>query len=228
MIRLTRDRPSASFSTTASRQSPRTTPSSGTSSSAGKVCSLVSAYRFRSVEGLDDRAVAPVVRAEVQGLEELRHHAPVMALVGVADHGAQGGPIGRSRGLAIPGPGRAGSVRRRPGRRPRARSRRGRSRAAPASSNRRLCLPVTRFRSSSSSRSTRRSARAPIWWMVSIRRSTRSSVNWRAAEVHEGREPGEPRRFGVSAQLVGGLDRDAPATTLELARQHPAEHVGRH
>ena len=40
-----------------------------------------------------------VVRAEIQGLEDLRHHAAVMALVGVPDHGAQGGPIGRSRGL---------------------------------------------------------------------------------------------------------------------------------
>ena len=57
---------------------------------------------LQEVEGLDDRAMAPVVRAEIQGPEDLRHHPPVMALVGVADHGAQGGPIGRSRGLRIP------------------------------------------------------------------------------------------------------------------------------
>ena len=47
-----------------------------------------------------------------------------------------------------------------------------------------------------------------------------------AAEVHEGREPGEPRRFGVSAQLIGGLDRDAPSIPFQFLGKHLVEQVG--
>ena len=38
-----------------------------------------------------------VVRAEFQGLKNLRHHAAVVAPVGIADRRCAGGPIGRSR-----------------------------------------------------------------------------------------------------------------------------------
>jgi hypothetical protein len=42
-----------------------------------------------------------------------------------------------------------------------------------------ICLPLTRLRLSRSSRSTFRSARAPMWRMVSINRSTESRVRLR-------------------------------------------------
>ncbi len=51
---------------TASRQRPRTTPSSGTSSSAGKVCTLVVGEALDQVERLHHRSVAVVVGAELQ------------------------------------------------------------------------------------------------------------------------------------------------------------------
>ena len=35
---------------------------------------------LQEVEGLDDQVMVPVVRAEIQGPEDLRHHAAVMAL----------------------------------------------------------------------------------------------------------------------------------------------------
>ena len=56
---------------------------------------------LQEVEGPDHRAMASVVRAEIQGPEGPRRHPPVMALVGVPDHGAQGRPIDRSRGLGL-------------------------------------------------------------------------------------------------------------------------------
>ena len=40
------------------------------------------------------------------------------------------------------------------------------------------------------------------------------------AEMHEGREPGEPRRFGVTAQLIGSLDRDAPSIPFQFVGKH--------
>jgi hypothetical protein len=48
-----------------------------------------------------------------------------------------------------------------------------------------------------------------------------------AAEVHEGREPGEARRFGVSPQLMGSLDRNSPSIPLQFLREHLVEQVGR-
>ena len=47
-----------------------------------------------------------------------------------------------------------------------------------------------------------------------------------ATEMHEGREPREVSRFGVSAQLVGGLDRDAPSVPLLFLGKHLVEQVG--
>ena len=47
-----------------------------------------------------------------------------------------------------------------------------------------------------------------------------------ATEVHEGREPGEPRRFGVSPQLMGGLDRDTPSIPFQFLGKHLVEQVG--
>jgi hypothetical protein len=48
-----------------------------------------------------------------------------------------------------------------------------------------------------------------------------------ATEVHEGREPGEARRFGVSPKLMGSLDRDAPSIPLQFLGEHLVEQVGR-
>ena len=48
-----------------------------------------------------------------------------------------------------------------------------------------------------------------------------------APEVHEGREPGEVRRFGVSAQLVGGLGRDTSSVPFQFLGKHLVERVGR-
>jgi hypothetical protein len=53
-----------------------------------------------------------------------------------------------------------------------------------------FCLPATRLRSAGVSRSTFHSARAPMAWMVSIRRSTRASVIW------------PPRRYAFAASQV--------------------------
>jgi hypothetical protein len=46
------------------------------------------------------------------------------------------------------------------------------------------------------------------------------------AKMYEGREPGEPRRFRMSAQLIGGLDRDAPSIPFQLVGKHLVEQIG--
>ena len=46
------------------------------------------------------------------------------------------------------------------------------------------------------------------------------------AEMHKGREPGEPRRFRVSAKLIGGLDRDAPSIPFQFVGKHMVEQIG--
>src|SRR4051812_44456684 len=48
-----------------------------------------------------------------------------------------------------------------------------------------------------------------------------------ATKVHEGREPGEARRFGVSPKLMGSLDRNAPSIPLQFLGEHLVEQVGR-
>ena len=40
-----------------------------------------------------------IVRTEFQAPQDLWHHAAVMALVGIPDHRAERGPVGRTRGL---------------------------------------------------------------------------------------------------------------------------------
>ena len=86
-------------------------------------------------------------------------------------------------------------------------------------------MPLTRFRSSSSARSTRRSARADL--VNGLGREVDRIVGQRAAtEVHEGREPGEARRFGASARLMRGLDRDAPSAPSQFPGKYLVEQVG--
>ena len=48
---------------------------------------------------MDDRAMVLVVRAEFQALKDFWRHAAVMALVGIPDHRAERGLVGRARGL---------------------------------------------------------------------------------------------------------------------------------
>ena len=46
------------------------------------------------------------------------------------------------------------------------------------------------------------------------------------AKMHEGREPGEPGRFRMSAQLIGGLERDSPSIPFQFVGKHLAEQIG--
>src|SRR5208337_4650707 len=56
---------------------------------------------LQKIERLDDWAMALVVRAKFQALKDLGDHAAVMALVGIADHRSQRGPIARARSLPL-------------------------------------------------------------------------------------------------------------------------------
>jgi hypothetical protein len=48
-----------------------------------------------------------------------------------------------------------------------------------------------------------------------------------AAQMHEGREPGEPGRLRMPAELVGGLDGDTPPIPIELMGKHAVEQPRR-
>ena len=169
--------------------------------------------------------MAPVVRAEIQGLEDLRHHPPVMALVGIPDHGAQGGPIGRSRGLPFLDQVAQGLF---------ADDRKhdlahdpiGLVEGGPGELEQEVLLAG-------------HALQVVEQFAVHPAFGTRADMvngldqevdqvfgQLAAAEMHEGREPGEPRRFRVSAQLIGGLDRDAPSIPFQFVGKHLVEQIG--
>ena len=56
---------------------------------------------LHQVERVHHRAVAVVVGAEFQRGQQGRYHAPVVALVGIADHSAQGDAVGWAGGLPL-------------------------------------------------------------------------------------------------------------------------------
>ena len=48
-----------------------------------------------------------------------------------------------------------------------------------------------------------------------------------AAQMHEGRKPGEPGRLRMAAEFVGGLGRDTTPIPFELMGKHAVEQTGR-
>src|ERR1700726_4209338 len=61
--------------------------------------------------------------------------------------------------------------------------------------------------------------------MVSISRSTRSSVKLRARRHHKGRQPGDARSVKMSAQVAWHFDRYAPPAALEVARRSTVKQI---
>jgi hypothetical protein len=180
---------------------------------------------LQEVEGLDHRAMAPVVRAEVQDPEDLWYHSPVMALVRVADHGAQGDPVGRSRDLGFLDQVAQGLF----------------------ADDREHDLahdPVWMVKGGPGQLEEEPLLAADALQVVEqlavdtafgpcsdpvdgLGEEVDQVVGYlAAAEVHEGREPSEAHRFRVPAQLVGGLDRDTPPIPLQLLGKHPVAQVG--
>ena len=69
-------------------------PSIGTCSSAGKVRRPVTlGVALDQLDCLDHRPVMFVVGPKLQHMKDVRHHLPVMPLIGISGHGAQRGPI---------------------------------------------------------------------------------------------------------------------------------------
>ena len=170
--------------------------------------------------------MAPVVRAEIQGPEDLRHHPPVMALVGVPDHGAQGGPIGRPRGLpfldqvaqGLFADDREHDLAHDPV---------GVIEGGPGELEEEVLLAADALQVVE--QLAVHPAFGPRADLVDGLGQEVDQVvrQLAAAEMHEGREPGEARRFGVSAQLMGSLDRDAPSIPFQFLGKHLVEQIGR-
>jgi hypothetical protein len=148
-----------------------------------------------------------------------------MALVGVPDHGAQGRPIDRSRGLGLLDQVARGLF---------ADDREhdlahdplGLIESGPGELEEEVLLAADALQVVE--RRAVHAAFGPRADLVNgLGREVDRIVGQRAAtEVHEGREPGEARRFGASARLMRGLDRDAPSAPSQFPGKYLVEQVG--
>ena len=151
-----------------------------------------------------------------------RYHAAVVALVGVPDHGAQRGPIGWPRGLPFldqVAQGLFGDD----GKHNLANDPIGSVECGPGELEQEVLLAGHAFQV------VEQLAVHPAFGtradMVNgLDQEVDQAIRQLAlAKMHEGREPGEPDRFRMSAQLIGGLDRNAPSIPFQFVGKHLAE-----
>jgi len=180
---------------------------------------------LQEIKGLDDRTMVLIVRTELQLVEDLGHHAPVMTFVGIADHGAQSRPVGRPGGLALLDqvPQNLFTDDRKDD----------------------LAHGPVRFvdrRAGDLEQKVRLARNAPqvvqhlpfdpafgagADAVNGLDQKIDQIIGQRAAaQVDEGGQPGEPRRFRMAAEFVRRFDRDASPVALEVVGTHAIEQAG--
>ena len=181
---------------------------------------------LQEIERLDDRAMMLVVRAEFQALKDVGRHAAVMTLVGIADHRPERGLVARPRGLRLFDQVTQGLF----------------------ADDRKddLAHGPIRFLESRAGKVEQEILLArdalqiieqfPIHPAFGARPDAMNGLDQNidevirqrpAAQMHEGREPSEPCRLRMPAELIRGLACNPPPIALELMRKHAVEQIGR-
>jgi hypothetical protein len=190
----------------------------------GKGVQLAVGVTLQKIEGLNDRTMVHIVGAEIQSSEDLRHHAAIMAFVRVPDHRAQSGPIGRPRGLPFLDQVAQGLF---------ADDRKhdfphdpvGAVDGGARDLEQKVLLARHAFQV------VEQLAVHPAFgtradMVDGLDQEIDQAIRQLAlAKMHKGREPGEPSRFGVSAQLIGSLDLDAPPIPFQFVGKHLVEQI---